>query len=362
MLAAFVGFSFALGSASLTTIGIFRGNRTRLFFMVLALKLLKLGEMYAYLFSRLFGALFTLILISVLVFCALELIPGDPAQIMLGTNADPDTLQALRHQLGLDVPAWQRFGQWWQHLLRGDLGTSIQYDKAVLQLVRERLSISLPLALAAMLLACGIGFPLGISAALLQRSRWRWLDSVLVMLSQLGAAIPAFWLGLLLILLFNVRWQLLPATSFVPWSAATPWLTVKSMLLPLLALGLGQAAIISRMTRSAMLEILSQDYIRSAKAKGLRLTTIIGKHALRNALVSLITIIALSFSQLLIGTIIIEKVFNLPGMGTLLLNAVANRDFPLLQGQILLYASVIVVLNTLVDASYGVLDPRIRYS
>lgn len=330
--------------------------------MLLLGKLVRLTGMSSYLLRRLLGAFFTLSLISVLVFVALELIPGDPAQIMLGTNADPDTLQALRQQLGLDMPAWQRLIQWWQNVLQGDLGTSIQYDKAVLHLLRERLSISFPLALAAMLLACAIGFPLGISAALLQRSRWRWLDSLLVMLSQLGAAIPAFWLALLLILLFNVRWQLLPASSFVPWSAGTPWLTIKSMLLPLFALGLGQAAVITRMTRSAMLEILAQDYIRSAKAKGLRLFTIIAKHALRNAFVSLITIIALSFSQLLIGTIIIERVFNLPGMGALLLNAVANRDFPLLQGQIFLYATVIVLLNTLVDASYGLLDPRIRHS
>ena len=246
---------------------------------------------------------------------------------------------------------------WFGGVLRGDFGTSINYRTPVRALIAERLWVSLPLALAGMLIACVIALPLGTWAAL---KRGSWLDPLVVSAAQLGAAVPSFWLGLLLILFFSVRLGWLPSGGFMPW-AENPVGTLRSLVLPTLALGLGQAAVITRMTRSAMLETLSQDYVRTAKAKGLPGRTVVLKHGLRNALVTLLTVLGLSFSQVLVGAIVIEQVFSLPGLGRLALTAIGTRDFPLLQGEVLVYASVIVFLSFLVDLAYGVLDPRIRY-
>ena len=263
----------------------------------------------------------------------------------------------VRQQLGLDEPPVTRFLGWFGGVLRGDFGTSINYRTPVRALIAERLWVSLPLAFAGMLVACVIALPLGIWAAL---RRGSWLDPLVVSAAQLGAAVPSFWLGLLLILLFSVRLGWLPSGGFVPWTENLVD-TLRSLALPTLALGLGQAAVITRMTRSAMLETLSQDYVRTAKAKGSPGRTVVLKHGLRNALVTLLTVLGLSFSQVLVGAIVIEQVFSLPGLGRLALTAIGTRDFPLLQGEVLVYASIIVLLSFLVDLAYGVLDPRIRY-
>lgn len=313
--------------------------------------------MLAFILRRFFLACLSVFLAAVLVFCALLAIPGDPATAILGLNPSPQALTAVRQQLGLDEPPVTRFLGWFGGVLRGDFGTSINYRTPVRGLIAERLWVSLPLALAGMLTACIIALPLGIWSAL---KRGSWLDPFVVSAAQLGAAVPSFWLGLLLILLFSVRLGWLPSGGFVPW-AENPVGTLRSLILPTLALGLGQAAVITRMTRSAMLETLTQDYVRTARAKGLPGRKVVLKHGLRNALVTILTVLGLSFSQVLVGAIVIEQVFSLPGLGRLALTAIGTRDFPLLQGEVLVYASVIVFLSFLVDLAYGVLDPRIRY-
>ncbi|MDQ3458757.1 MAG: ABC transporter permease [Deinococcota bacterium] len=314
--------------------------------------------MLLFVLKRSLAALASVFLAALLVFVALLAVPGDPAEVILGINASPQALQALREQLGLTLPPVERFARWLGGLLRGDLGVSINYGQPVTSLIVSRLEVSLPLAFGAMLLACLVALPLGVLAALRQGS---WLDPLVTGATQLGAAVPSFWLGLLLILLFSVELGWLPAGGWTSWSR-DPLRAAQSLVLPVLALGLGQAAVITRQTRAAMLEVLGQDYIRTARAKGLRARRVVYGHALKNTMVTLLTIIGLSFSQLLVGAIIVEQVFSLPGLGRLALTAIGTRDFPLLQGEVLFYATVIVLLNFLVDLSYSLLDPRIRYS
>ena len=313
--------------------------------------------MFTYFARRLTTALLTIFLSAVLVFCALLAIPGDPAQAILGMSASPTALAALRNQLDLNTPPLQRFFKWFSSAMRGDLGKSLQFKKSVASLMSERFGVSLVMSIAGSLLACLIAVPLGIFAAL---NRNNSLDPLISATSQLGAAIPSFWLGLMMILLFSVELGWLPVVGFKPWER-DPNAYIRSLIMPVLALGLGQAAVITRMTRAAMLETLLQDYTRTARGKGLRQSTVVWKHALRNALITIVTILGISISGILIGSIIIEQIFSVPGLGSLTLTAVKNRDFPLLQGQILVYASLIVLINFLVDMSYSFLDPRVRY-
>ncbi len=314
--------------------------------------------MFAYIVRRFGTAVISIVLASVLVFSALLAVPGDPAEIILGLSASPEALAALREKLGLNVPPVQRYLNWLGGIVQGDFGESLNYQRPVGALIRDRLAVSVPLALGAALIAGLLALPLGIVAAL---RRGTVADPVITAASQIGAAIPSFWLGLMMILLFAVELGWLPAAGYVPWDR-DPLGTLRSLLLPVLALGLGQAAIMTRMTRAAMIEVLSQDYIRTARAKGLPQRRVVLIHGLRNALVTLVTILGLSLSNVFIGSIIIEQVFALPGLGRLALTAIGNRDFPLLQGEILIYASTIVLLSFLVDISYGLLDPRIRYT
>jgi peptide/nickel transport system permease protein len=314
--------------------------------------------MVAYLVRRFLTALVSIVLASVLVFSALLAIPGDPAVVILGMNASPQALQALRTRLGLDVPPAQRYVQWLAGVARGDLGTSLQFNRPVAALIWARLGVSVPLALGAALVACLLALPLGVWAAL---RRGTATDPLVILSSQVGAAIPSFWLGLLLILFFAVELRWFPAGGFPGWERSVSG-SLRALVLPVLALGLGQAAVMTRMTRAAMLDVLGQDYVRTARAKGLPHRSVVYKHALRNALVTLVTILGLSLTNVFIGSIVIEQVFALPGMGRMALTAIGNRDFPLLQGAILVYAATIVMLSFLVDVSYGLLDPRIRYT
>lgn len=313
--------------------------------------------MVAFVVRRFFLACLSVVLAAALVFSALLAIPGDPATAIVGLNASPEAVAAVRQQLGLNEPPVTRFLGWLGGVLRGDFGVSLNYRTPVGGLIAEGLAVSLPLALAGMLVACLVALPLGTLAAL---KRGTWLDPLVVSAAQLGAAVPSFWLGLLLILLFSVQLGWLPAGGFVPWRES-PWESVRSLVLPTLALGLGQAAVITRMTRAALLETFSQDYVRTARAKGLPARTVLLRHGFRNALVTLLTVLGLSFSQVLVGAIVVEQVFSLPGLGRLALTAIGTRDFPLLQGEVLVYAGIIVLLSFLVDLAYGVLDPRIRY-
>lgn len=314
--------------------------------------------MLAFAVRRFLTAIVSVLLASLVVFSAIVAIPGDPAEIILGLNSSQEARAALRTKLGLDVPAPRRYVAWLGGVLRGDFGESLNYQQPVAKLIGGRLKVSVPLSLGAALIATLLAIPLGILAAV---RRGTFVDPLVVALSQLGAAIPGFWLGLIFILYFAVELRLLPAGGFTPF-ATDPAKWLKSLVLPMLALGLGQAAVMVRMTRAAMLEVLNQDFVRTARAKGLGPRSVVLKHALRNAMVTIITILGLSLTNVFIGSIVIEQVFALPGMGRLAITAIGTRDFPLLQGEILVYAATIVFLGFLVDLSYGLLDPRIRYS
>lgn len=312
--------------------------------------------MLSYLARRLVTALVSVLLASLLVFSAVLAIPGDPAEVLLGFDASPAALAAVRAELGLDRPPVQRYLAWLGDVVRGDLGTSLVYDRPVATLIAERLGVSVPLTLLAGTLATVLALPLGVAAA---RARGRWLDPLLMGLAQVGAAVPSFWLGLLLVLLFAVERSWLPAAGFVPWSE-DPLASLRSLLLPVLALGLGQAAVLARMTRAAMLDALASDYVRTARAKGASEGRIVRRHALRNALLPIATILGLALGNVFVGSIVVEEVFALPGLGRLALSAIGNRDLPLLQGEVLLYATVLILLGLLVDLAYAAIDPRVR--
>ena len=314
--------------------------------------------MIAYTVRRLITLVVTLFLVSILIFVVINVIPGDPAQIILGTEATPETLAQVRAKLGLDRPAIVRYIDWLKNIiLHGNFGRSINYDLPIAQLIASRLLVTGPLAGLAILFTIIISIPLGIYAAIHHN---RPGDYGTMIFSQLGLAIPEFWTGILLILGFAVHWHLFPAGGFTPWKEA-PLETFRSLFLPALALGLTRAAVITRLTRSSMLEVLREDYIKTAWSKGLPPRSVIYKHALRNASISVVTILGLQLGYLLAGTIIIETVFYLPGMGRLLMNAIFQRDLPVVQGVVLFIAAVIVLVNFIVDLLYGLLDPRIRY-
>jgi peptide/nickel transport system permease protein len=313
--------------------------------------------MAGYLFKRLIILLATLILVSMVIFAVLMVIPGDPAQIILGVHATPETLQTLRHQLGLDRPVMVQYLSYMKNLAKGDLGRSITYDVPIRSLIITRLQVTLPLAVLSMILAIFLSIPLGIYSAL---HRNRSGDYGIVVFSQIGLAVPAFWAGILLILLFAVNLHWFPAGGFQPW-LADPMKAFHSLLLPALSLGFVRAAVLTRMTRSSMLDVLGEDYIRTARSKGLPKRRVIYRHAFRNAIIPVITVIGLQAGDLLAGAIIIENVFYLPGVGRLVFEAIGQRDLPVVQGVVLFIAATIVVMNFVIDVAYRYADPRIRY-
>jgi peptide/nickel transport system permease protein len=310
----------------------------------------------AYLLKRVIILLATLFLVSGAIFIVLRVIPGDPAQLILGIQATPETLHELRHKLGLDLPLPFQYTNWIGGLFRGDLGRSITYDIPITSLIVSRLQVTVPLAILSILLAVVFSIPLGVYAAL---HRNRPGDYGVMVFSQIGLAIPAFWAGILLILLFAVELRWFSAGGFKAWMES-PWGALKSLLLPALSLGLIRAAVLARLTRSCMLEVMGEDYIRTARSKGLTEKIVVYKHAFRNALIPVVTIVGLQMGELLAGAIVIENVFNLPGLGRLVFLAIGQRDLPVVQGVSLLIAFLIVVVNFAVDVIYGVVDPRIR--
>ena len=307
-------------------------------------------------FRRLTALMVTLLVASLLIFLLLEILPGDPAAVILGVGAQEDTLRALRAELGLDLPAPVRYLNWLGEVLQGDLGRSYTYDTPVQELLLNRVELSLPLALLAILLSTGIAIPLGVFAA----SRHRKVaDTGIMGFAQLGVAVPNFWFAILLILLFSVKLGWFSAGGFAGWDAG--WFTAfKSLVLPAVALALPQAAILARVTRSSVLETVHEDYIRTARAKGLSRSQALWRHAVRNALIPVVTILGLQLSFLLAGTIIIENVFYLPGVGRLLFQAIAQRDLMVVKNLVLVLAATVVLINFLVDLLYAVLDPRLR--
>jgi peptide/nickel transport system permease protein len=313
--------------------------------------------MATYLLKRFFILLVTLILVSMVIFAVLMVIPSDPAQIILGIHATPENLQALRHKLGLDRSVIVQYLSYIKNVTMGDLGRSITYDVPISSLIFARLQVTVPLAILSMIFAVLLSIPMGIYSSL---HRNRVGDYGIMVFSQIGLAVPAFWAGILLILLFAVTLHWFPAGGFQNW-LIDPMKALKSLLLPALSLGFVRAAVLTRMTRSSMLEVLGEDYIRTARSKGLPPRTVIYKHAFRNAIVPVITIIGLQAGDLLAGAIIIENVFHLPGIGRLVFEAIGQRDLPVIQGIVLFIATMIVAINFVIDVAYRYLDPRIRY-
>jgi peptide/nickel transport system permease protein len=304
---------------------------------------------------RVLGLAGTLVAASLVVFLVLDVLPGDPAALMLGTSAREDTLAALRQQMGLDRPAWLRYLAWVGGMARGDFGVSYTYGVPVAELIGARGLVSLPLALLAIVLSITIAIPVGVTAA---ARRGRGLDTGMMGVAQLGVAVPNFWLGLLLILVFSVELGWFPAGGFPGWEAGA-WPALRALLLPALALALPQAAILARVTRAAVLETLGQDYVRTALAKGLTGAAALWRHAVPNALIPVVTILGLQFSFLLAGTVIIENVFALPGLGRLVFQAIAQRDLIVVQDVVLLLAASVIAVNFAVDLAYRALDPRL---
>jgi peptide/nickel transport system permease protein len=312
--------------------------------------------MTAFLLRRLLIGVATLVAASMLVFSVMELLPGDPARLMLGMNASPDAIAALRNQMGLDEPVVVRYLSWVGGMIVGDFGRSFTYSAPVMSLIAERAVVSVPLALIALVLSTAIAIPVGIFAA---ARRGRMGDTVAMGTAQVGVAVPNFWFALLLVYVFAVWLRWLPAGGFPGWGGGI-WQGLKALILPAIALALPQAAILARVTRSAMLDVLGEDYIRTARAKGMPRQTVLWRHALRNAMIPVLTIMGLQFAFLLAGTIIIENVFYLPGLGRLVFQAITQRDLIVVEGIVMLLVASIVVINLLVDICYALVDPRLR--
>ncbi|WP_291426865.1 ABC transporter permease [Deinococcus sp.] len=314
--------------------------------------------MLNYVFQRLLGAAITLLLAAALVFGILLTIPGDPAQTLLGLDASPTALAQLRHQLGLDQPPPLRFVHWVTGALHGDLNQSIRYDAPVSRLLRERLSLSLPLIGLTLVISSLLALWLGSAAARAAQARSgrdTWITAGAVLLS----ALPSFWVGLMLMLAFAVRLHWLPSGGFPGWQE--PGRAALALVLPVATLTLTRVAILARMVRSSLLDSLSQDYVRTARAKGVSERRVLYRHALRNALIPIVTVLGVQFAELLTATVIVEAVFSLPGFGTLILSGIEARDYPMVQGVVLVLSALVVLVNLIVDLSYGLLDPRISY-
>ena len=312
--------------------------------------------MTAYLLRRLLIGIATLLVASVVVFAVLEILPGDPARLMLGTNATEDAVQALREQMGLNQGMSLRYFTWVGGLLTFDFGRSYTYSVPVVDLIAERAVVSLPLAIIALILSTVIAIPVGVFAA---ARRGRPADTLAMAASQFGVAVPNFWFALLLVYVFAVWLRLVPAGGFPGWSAGA-WPALKALILPAIALALPQAAILARVTRSALLDVLGEDFIRTARAKGLPSRAVLWRHALRNAMLPVLTILGLQFAFLLAGTVIIENVFYLPGLGRLVFQAINQRDLIVVESVVMLLVATVIIVNLLVDLSYAIVDPRLR--
>lgn len=314
--------------------------------------------MSLFLFKRFITLAATLIGSSVIVFLVLEVLPGNAAQILMGPDASPDTVAALAAKLGLDQPASTRYFQWITGLLTGDLGLSYAYSTPVGELVLERLALTVPLAIMAMLLTVVLALGAGIYAA----ARHNRLGDVGIMgLTQVGIAIPNFWFAILLILLFSVHLKWFSAGGFPGWEDGV-WAGLRALLLPAISLAVVQSAILARITRSAVLEVLREDFVRTARAKGVSRHGVLWGHVLRNAMIPVVTVMGLQFAELLAGTIVVESVFYLPGLGRLIFQSISNRDLIVVRNCVMLLAAMVVIVNFVVDLLYAAIDPRVKAS
>lgn len=312
--------------------------------------------MLRYTLKRLISLVTSLLVASVVIFVAVEIVPGDPASYMLGMNAQPDTVAQLREELGLNAGPFERYFTWITGMMQGDFGTSYTYRTPVADIVWQRALVSLPLALMALLISTLIAVPLGVWAA---GRRGTLADVAVTGGTQVGIAVPNFWLGILMVLLFSVTLQWFSAGGFPQWENGF-WPALKALVLPAIALALPQAAILTRVMRSSLLDTLGADFIRTARAKGLTQKQALWRHAFRNALIPVLTIIGLQFSFLIAGGIIIEQVFYLPGLGRLVLQSINQRDLIVVESVVMLLVFAVIVVNFAVDLAYAAVDPRLR--
>jgi peptide/nickel transport system permease protein len=313
--------------------------------------------MTAYIVRRLLATIPVMIVVALFVFLLLHLTPGDPAAVIAGDDTSPADIEGVRRKLGLDRPIWEQFGIYVMNLLRGDLGTSIFSNLPVMTLVKQRLEPSLVLAVSTLVVAITVAIPMGVIAAWKARTL---VDRVVMGFSVLGFAVPVFLVGYLLIYVFAIELRWLPVQGYKPLSQGV-WQTLRSITLPAIALGMVYTALIARITRASMLEVLSEDYIRTARAKGVATPGVLLHHALKNAAVPIVTVIGIGLTLLISGVVLTETVFNIPGLGRLTVDAILKRDYPIVQGLIILFAAVKVLVNLLIDISYTFFDPRIRY-
>jgi peptide/nickel transport system permease protein len=312
--------------------------------------------MALYLLQRVVLLVATLVFASVVIFGVLEVLPGNAAQVMLGASATPETVAALARKLGLDQSVTARYFAWISGLARGDLGLSYAYGSSIRSLIVDRLAVSAPLALIAMALTSVIALSAGVFAA---ARRNRKSDVAIMAMSQIGLAAPNFWFAIVLVLVFSVWLRIAPSGGFPGWSAGVGP-ALGALILPAIALGLVQAAILTRVTRSAVVDVLNEDFIRTARAKGVSRRAILWRHALPNALAPILTIMGLQFANLIAGAIIVENVFTLPGIGNLIFQAIANRDILVVEDCVMLLAAVVIAVNFLVDVACAAIDPRLR--
>ncbi len=313
--------------------------------------------MFLFVLRRLTSGLPTLLLVTVMVFALTRVLPGDPARLLLGEEATPELVAQIREELGLNRPILVQYVDWLWGLVKGDLGRSIRGNELVAPIVWQKLPTTLELSLFSLLLAILIGIPAGVLAALRRNTAF---DASVTVMALSGISIPNFFLGILLIYLFSIRLAWIPPSGYVE-----PWVDLQKnlllMLMPAITLGTALAGAIARFTRNSMLEVLSQDYVRTARAKGLEGRVVVYKHALRNAAIPVVTVIGLQLGGLLGGAVVTEQVFSIPGFGRLLVDSVFNRDFPVLQAVVLISALAVFLVNVLTDLLYAAIDPRIRY-
>jgi peptide/nickel transport system permease protein len=310
-----------------------------------------------YIVRRLIQAIVVLLVVSLIVFLLIHIMPGDPATVMLGTEASQEQIDNLRKDLWLDQPVLVQYGHWLLNFIQGDFGRSIMYHEEVIDLLVKRLPITLHIGILGFILANLLGIPAGIICAV---RRGTILDSIIAISANFGVAIPSFWVGILCIYLFGLRLDILPIQGYTsPFSNF--WLNTRELIMPVFCLAIVPIASIARQTRSAMLEVIRQDYIRTAQAKGLKETVIIFRHALKNALTPVITLSGIQLAHLVGGTVFIETVFNIPGIGRLMVASIMNKDFIVVQSIIMLIGISVTMVNLVVDILYSWLDPRVRY-
>jgi peptide/nickel transport system permease protein len=311
----------------------------------------------AYLARRLASAIPVLFLTTLVSFGIMQIVPGDPAEIIAGLGASPQEVARIRTELGLDQPRLVQLARWYQGIARGELGDSLLLGRSVSRAIVERLPVTLSLTAYALVLTLLVGVLSGVGAA---RRPGGWLDQLLMTVALLGVSFPSFWLGLMLIVVFAVQLDWLPSGGYVPFSESVGgWL--RSATLPAISLALLQIGLLARITRATMLDALGQDYVRTARTKGLSSAVVVWKHAFRNVLVPVVTVVGIIVSLLLSGSVVIESVYSVPGIGRLMASAVLRRDYPVIQGGLLVTGAGFVVLNLLVDVLYAYLDPRVRY-